>query len=549
MKNYPRLIRNISKVREKRWNMDPSSSINQKIKKLEEVFDKSMNPLDIFLEIWGKRTILGLKNTPAIDLVKELEKYSEEEVKIILSNTFALELNKGCTGGCYFCLYGKKPGVIKKYSFSSLKEFNKKYSHYLPSDKVNFRDIREKILLNYGDYFQGGFLAKIPDNTTVLYNDSDPLTYYDENNGDRFTFLDVFRLFIYQKNKVFTPALTTSLPIGTEALMGVFIDGIFFDKFKRNKEFPLLRFSLAKHNVQRIEETLIIIFHYLELLGYSLKQINEFFGDEIVCRYAIRDDKTLWKVGDLIDKADSYQEIISPHCIDGVVLSPGDFRNMVSISATKKTPSGVSIDNLSPGKVIDRVVKHETLQKYARYYDVPTELYIPQDHILHVHQLISRKEVIYPISKLAFDEKIFAGLNFQDNHRIFYLISRSAFSLSHFLLFIRSLDYLYKSGLVFSDNLILSFFEVAKNDYLKKRNYFLTLFKKSRKLTQDNSDYRYLRNLLLFYIKMTDFLILSFEKNNPALSIDLIKKMVLLGEKQSTEIDKIILYLRKKYDI
>lgn len=86
---------------------------------------------------------------PSGQLERKLNEFSDEQRRLILKNTFAVQLTQGCSTGCTDCGFGAKKGVVdyipfnfleKLFSDSSL-SFNNPYEHstlYFASEPFDY---------------------------------------------------------------------------------------------------------------------------------------------------------------------------------------------------------------------------------------------------------------------------------------------------------------------------------------------------------------------------------------------------------------------------
>jgi hypothetical protein len=256
-----------------------------------------------------------------VDLMKQLEQFSESEREKIISNLAFLQLTEGCNGNCYFCFLGNKGRVEAKYSFDSVKQFFEKYGEIIPND-------------------------------LTLYSSSDPFDYRD--GGKNFT--DIYKL--WEGIKPTEPQyISTSIPRGGE---DDFID--FFRYIARTDERPKsptqIRISVGEHNIQRVEATLIKLNEALKQDGCDDDK-REFLYAKIFRKTAFRFDGHIKKMGPLTaDKErDDVRDIEAPGVKDGVLISPKSIESVIMITPTIYEPSGEWGVVLSSGKVEGQVPK------------------------------------------------------------------------------------------------------------------------------------------------------------------------------------------------
>lgn len=265
-----------------------------------------------------------------IDIMEQLSPYSDEEVETMVRNLFAVELNDGCNGHCYFCFLKAAPGVRAKYTFESLEIFFEKYGPMFPRD-------------------------------VCLYWASDPFDYQD---GDKTTW-DVFK--VYREHmKPLCPTVSTALPKGSEERFTQFALNLMEQHQKRYQTWDWswesvywptarLRISVGDQNAQRVNQALENIRLALKEKGYSDSETDIFF------EYCLRteDRFDVLQHGRLIGKHDDIQDASSFACNDGVVAGPAGWTGRVVTAPTVYEPTGEKIILLSPGKVKGSVPKYQ----------------------------------------------------------------------------------------------------------------------------------------------------------------------------------------------
>lgn len=261
--------------------------------------------LDIRWDLDPEKDALGAKT---IDLMGQLEEYSEADREIIVSNLIGIQLTQGCNGNCPFCLFGIKKGVEAKYSFGSVVAFMDKHKDSLPRE--------------FG-----------------LYWDSDPFDYRD----GEYAFLDVYKTFRNIRPEDFQ-GVSTTIPRGGEK------DFINFMRFaaSENTERGLsgkgdeknlgVRISLAKHNAQRVEATFEKLTAALLEDGLSESEINAFY-DKVVS-VGSRTDDSIHQIGPLINRHDDFRDVYTPACRDGGLLAPSGVKGVMMTVPTIYEPSG-----------------------------------------------------------------------------------------------------------------------------------------------------------------------------------------------------------------
>jgi len=274
------------------------------------------------LALWDLPEERDAKNAETKDLLQQFEQFSEEEKKLILENLAGLQLTEGCNGGCYFCLFGTKKGVIAKYSFSSIRAFLEKYG-----SKMNQQ--------------------------MVFYWDSDPFDYRDIDEQENLhTFVDVYKVF-RQKQQETCHYVSTSIPRGsTNDFIQFMLYAFDEDKLRQQQgKNPILtvRISWAKHNVQRVEATIIKLKQTLINKGYSEEEVDNFFERCLIsgCRF----ENDLKKIGPLINQHNNMLDIETPACRDGILIRPNSIDTIMMTAPTIYEPSGQKSIPLSPGQI------------------------------------------------------------------------------------------------------------------------------------------------------------------------------------------------------
>jgi len=530
--NIPRVIGEIQKIREKRWQIKSSVEIAFLLANLK----KQTNILDYLDKIWLVKKEDLSEGALTIDFVEFFERFNKKQKLEILKNIYALELTLGCTSGCFFCAYGIKKKIEKKFSFKSIKKFYKKYGRFIPKRRDFFEEIRWKLVSRF--YHQYEFFPfDIPsDNNVLLYWNGDPFLYQDGN----YIFFDVYKLTVASFTSRFSRYLSTSLAPGS---LKNFI--IFFEKIikvyssKGLIRWPLIRISLTKHNVQRVEATLLFMYYYLISKGFLSQKINELY-DKLIT-FHIRDEKNIFPVGPLIKEGNQLIDIISPQCKDGVILSPGDSRVQTMVAANDYDPSGALTFNLKGNSIIP---KHMSLMNFAYHLDIRPK---KKDHLKQIKRLIIQKKVFLPLAKIDSNDKVFGGL-FKGGspEYLFVVLSRTVLSLRHFIGFSSQLD--------ISDvpeEIKKEYLTIALKDFYKFRAEFIPYFNKAKekldkkpvnlKKSDSYQKLKYIFSLTITYLNFLDFLMGFIKRNtNVNLIITLFKFFLKLQYKDIKKIDFLI---------
>lgn len=212
------------------------------------VREKAERDLDEEVEI--ERT---LEQSRPVDIMELLAPFSEEEVRLMLSETLAVQLSEGCNGHCPFCFLStkeEKRGVVAHFTFRSLKVFFEKYSSKMRSD--------------------------LP-----LYWKSDPFDWNDEDEEGKYTFID-----FYKVKPRSLGLISTAIPKGGEQRFIDFTEFLFQEQLSYLKDLeyqgdyyygPRIRISVGKHNISRVEYTLKNLIGKLRDLSCTDEDIEMFF--------------------------------------------------------------------------------------------------------------------------------------------------------------------------------------------------------------------------------------------------------------------------------
>jgi len=542
----PRIITEIEKVREKRWRIAP---FNQMPFLIAEA--KSANPyskekaLSMLDKTWLVKKENSIEKAEKVDILKEFEQFSSRQRKLILKCLYALELIKGCTGDCYYCLFDRKKRIEKKYSFQSLKKFYKKYSRYIPKRNDYLERVREKLLSKFPKYYKYLPLDLPKDKRITIYWDGDPFCYQD---GD-YTLIDVYKMMVNHGKGKFCRWISTSIPPGTQRNFVGFFEKIAEEYCHRTINVPLVRISIAKHNIQRVETTLKFLYQYLMSLGLNQEKVIKFFDETFI--FHIRDEGTLEKVGPLFNKGDRFRDVISPQCKDGVVLCPDSSKVQMMVAANRFFPAGVLKISLKKNSLERGLVVSDSLMNYAYYLyhsDVPRLFYDRDYHLLHTLKLISQGKVFVELPKKPDGEDFTSIKKKSLNEKIFFTLSRYIFSLRQFVGFCSQFNLS-----LFPNDLKKEFFLVAKKDYGEIKPKIIEsigLAKKKglnfgKKNNKDIQEIKELISIMEFYLAQVDLLMEFVDKDKePNLIVSLAKLLFKFGEKENENLNKILKSLR-----
>lgn len=271
------------------------------------------------------------KNAKTIDLMEQLGKFTEDERINMATQLVGLQLTEGCNGNCPFCLFGKKKGVDSKYSFDSVDTYLRKYADYIP-----------------GNLF--------------LYWDSDPFDYRD---GDR-NFTDIYKT-LRDIRPMESQFISTAIPRGGEEDFIHFMKNAALEqKGKNKKEISLkMRVSLAEHNLQRVETTIIKLTDSLFEEGYTQQEIDDFYFN---CLKIDERFESVYKIGPLIKDHDDIKDIETSACRDGVLISPKSSKAIMVTVPTVYEPSGEKNIPILPGQSELQIPLYKRIEDYTGFH-------------------------------------------------------------------------------------------------------------------------------------------------------------------------------------
>lgn len=267
--------------------------------------ETAQNAQNILNKKWNLKPEQSALNAKTVDLMAQLETFSETDTKRIISQLESIQLTEGCNGNCNFCFLSTKKGVEAKFSLDSIKKFLNKYSELIPND-------------------------------IIFYESSDPFDYKD---GDH-NFTDIYKAWKEIKPD-YGLSITTSIPKGSQ---NDFIDFVKYDikqqyylNDEKNKNFAL-RISVSKQNFLRVEETFNLLFKELFNDGYSLDEIQTYTN--LITINPLYNYVGIRNLGRLIKNHDDISDINSPAYTDGIVISPQKIIGIYLTVPTIYRPSG-----------------------------------------------------------------------------------------------------------------------------------------------------------------------------------------------------------------
>jgi len=389
----PRVTEPITQWRE-HWGLPEAPKLEELIAEAGSCDpEKRKAALETLEEMWHLQPERSAEKAPTVDLVEQLDRFPEEQRKVILENLAAIQLTAGCNGGCSFCVFGRKRGVTARYTFESWKRFSEKY---------------------------GPLLSELQRSPPILYWDSDPFDYRDPEGH---TYLDVYKVYVENVPGA-RPYTSTSIPRGSQRSFIEFCEYVVNQHIKEDAPLPVVRISVGKHNARRVEAVLRTLEEVLRS-KYSYEQTGRALAKMIIIEGRSKDIGNLHPVGPLIAEADPFRDIYSPACADGVVLAPDGLRAILVGPATIYNPSGEWDIPLEPNLPPDTVPR---FNYNLDYYNVPADDYT-------LEAITERKHFFLPEAHRATDGRPYdlteAGFTEQD--QLCFALSRSAAALNLFV--------------------------------------------------------------------------------------------------------------------
>lgn len=280
----------------------------------------------------------------SVNILEQLSVFSRTEIETMLQNIVALQLTEGCNGNCAFCAFGKKDGVTEKYSFDSLRAFFETYASILSNRPFLF------------------------------YWDSDPFDYRDGPHS----FVDVFSIYGQMSSPDNYHYVSTALPRGSEL---DFLNFMFYIAANRvmkdedGKPHIHLRFSLAQHNIQRVEAVINKLTQALATEGYGPQDIDQLYN-EVFSTVDRSDDNLLLPIGPFIHRADDIRDTYSTLCRDGAVIAPRSCSAVMMTAPTIYEPSGQKSVPLVPGQAETQIPTYVREEYYATFRFGETSLVV-----------------------------------------------------------------------------------------------------------------------------------------------------------------------------
>lgn len=439
---------------------------------------------------WELAPSKDARNAPTVDLMKQLENYSEEERKIMFSQLAGIQLTEGCNGNCYFCYTGKKKGVEAKYSFDSVTAFLKKYESLFPA-------------------------------SVGLYWDSDPFDYREGVHN----FTDIYKAWREIRSKEFQ-YISTAMPRGGEEDFIDFIEYAISEHSRKKDVVLTVRVSVAKHNIERVEAVFNKLTEDLAKNGFSDKEINNFYDAcvEIEGRFKI------YKVGPLINGQEHIRDVQTPACRDGVIVSPRALKAIMMVVPTIFEPSGEKDVELVSGKVNERTPANVKDWDYSGF---------PLTTSLLSERIKGGYVMLPPI-------KIYSGEEYKLANGVDDLtlgLGRETVSVGKLIIDLTKLPLLTKN-----ESLAQSYLKTTASVFLERRKRTEGLIKAAESLVSNGKLIKAETEKIKFYILLTktylaemDFLVRQIEDGQPIETITAVATVFRqVGRNQVAELPKII---------
>lgn len=289
------------------WDLDPKAGKDELLA-LSGSFDAGVRneARQKLEEMWylQPEKSANAESVESIDLLQIFESLDDATKEDILRNLVAIEFTQGCNGGCNYCFLGEKPrGIHSKFSFSSVQAFFTKYGEKI-SEAASYKIF---------PYF----------NTDL----------FDYRDGEK-TALDIYKL-LFDTCPTMIQTLNTSLPVGSQ---DVFVDVILHitDVWKEIHFCPTkINLTISGHNAQRAEVCLALIEKKLQERGLSNREVDFLMKEMISIKCKdVKTGKGLQFVAKFLERNDAMEDVGSPACLDGVVLSPKGVRSVAMVAAT-----------------------------------------------------------------------------------------------------------------------------------------------------------------------------------------------------------------------
>ncbi|MGD0976705.1 MAG: hypothetical protein ABR875_00185 [Minisyncoccia bacterium] len=255
------------------------------------------------------------------------DKFTEEELKLILSNLEAIQLTFGCSRGCPFCGFDAIKGVREHIPYSQLANLFQKY---------------------------GGEISK---KKPFLYWASEPSDYLSKEGLEDKTYEDVHQLAI--RYSFYDPGITTSNV--TDKKWMDFMNTRQSDDLETDRRFSV--FGMSDERLGELKNR--ITTSRLEVHNEQ-KKVNyrtSMFGQQF---------KHVKGMGKTFEEEEGVEDIPKAGiaCVDGILLTPRGLYNMFVVPITKEFPQGVIIiplekvtdEPINPGDNLREVMRRSIIE-------------------------------------------------------------------------------------------------------------------------------------------------------------------------------------------
>ncbi len=438
------------------------------------------------------------------DLLEMFESFDEPTQTAILKNIVAIECTQGCNGGCQYCFLGEKPrGISDKFSFTSLVAFFTKYGARLQE---------------YAPY------------RVYPYFNSDLLDYRD---GDK-TALDVYKLFD-DTCPLLVRVLNTSLPVGSQE---VFVDLVLeiVDLWKKDRVPPTtINLTISGHTAQRAEFCLQLIENALEQKGLTKVEIDHILKQVISLKFKdMKTGKGLQLVAKLLDRQPEMEDVGSPACLDGVVLSPGNVRSVAMVAATPIHRTGSYDLPVQSGKlfVFDSIWNYLHTESYDSSARSAIDLLI-KNQVVFMESIVTHTGEVFGDDAQWTDEQRAAHLD-----AILVNIAREALAIQYFLQ-----TFTHFCGQSASQSQLDQFVTLAKQRWQEKSIYISQIFERIAHVaieSQQETQVEYSKELHKLLAAKVNLLFDTYDKRGARYAKRLGSVLSHVGARLSTRLNELV---------
>lgn len=307
----------------------PTYSLLQKIALSEDAADakKAQRLLRQHYDLLPRKEAEQIE---VVDLMEQLAAYDSQTIQQIIKHLAGIQLTEGCNGKCAFCLFGKKEGVSKQYSFDSIKQFFLTYYDAIKDSKMSISH----------------------------YWDSDPFDYQDGEHGYTAVY-DMWRKLFPNKYLY----ISTVIPKGSIDEFKTFYKYLFTAQEEIPAGSITVRLSIGKHNFLRVQSLISEIETEYRAAGVTEEQLQHFYSRYFV--FSKRSDTNVLPLGNQIAQHDDMKDSLSPACRDGTVLAPGAIDAIMMTAATVYEPSGQANVPIKPNAHVQEVPESVHVDGYT----------------------------------------------------------------------------------------------------------------------------------------------------------------------------------------